>query len=397
MLDRADLDIATLRSDTPGCADVVHLNNAGAALPPRPVIDAVVDHLRLEARIGGYEAYDRAIEAVDDFYAAVADLIGGRRDEVAYVENATRAWDLAFHSVPFRPGERILTTTSEYASNAIAYLKVARTHGVRVHVLPDDPHGQLSLAALADELSMGDVGLVSVNHVPTHNGLVNPAAEVGALCRDAGVLYLLDACQSVGQLELDVRELGCDMLSATGRKFLRGPRGTGFLWVRHDVLDRLDEPPFLDLASARWSAQDRYEIRPDARRFETWERYVAGQIGLGVAARYAVSVGMPAVQARVTGLADRLRAELRARPGVTVLDRGEQQSALVTFVVEGRDSAQLAAALRADGINVSTTDGAEQRYDRAAVPAAVRASVHYYTTDDELERLVASVSPRRAG
>ncbi|GLZ10181.1 aminotransferase class V [Actinomadura sp. NBRC 104425] len=387
------IDIDKARADTPGCARVAHFNNAGAALPPRPVIDAVNRHLELEALTGGYEAYEQASAAVGRFYDAVAGLLGADPGELAYVENATRAWDMAFYAIPFRRGDRILTTTSEYASNAIAYQQVARARGVRVEVVPDDADGQISLEALAAELARGDVRLVSLNHVPTHNGLVNPAAEVGRLTRAAGALFLLDACQSVGQLAVDVRQIGCDMLSATGRKFLRGPRGTGLLYVRRDVVRTL-EPPFLDLHSATWTAPQEYVVRDDARRFETWERYVAGQIGLGVAADYASALGVAAIEARVTALAAGLRDELAARPGVRVLDRGVRRSGIVTFTVDGHEAADVKLALREQGVNVSVTSG-QQRFDPGGGVSAVRASVHYYNTEDEVERLLRAL-PRPA-
>ncbi|GAA1531987.1 aminotransferase class V-fold PLP-dependent enzyme [Actinomadura kijaniata] len=381
------IDIDKVRAETPGCANVVHLNNAGAALPPRPVIDAVAAHLEREAMTGGYEAHEASAGAAGRFYDAVAGLIGARRDEIAYVENATRAWDMAFYAVPFGEGDRILTTTSEYSSNAIAYQQVARRRGATVEVVPDDAHGQISLDALAGALARGGVRLVSLNHIPTQNGLVNPVAEVGRLCREAGALFLLDACQSVGQLAVDVTEIGCDLLSSTGRKYLRGPRGTGFLYVRREALGTL-EPPFLDLQAAEWHAPDRYEPRDDARRFETWERFVAGQIGLGVAADYAAALGVEAIEDRVTGLAERLRSLLAEHSGVTVLDRGAHRSGLVTFTVEGHDAMDMKLSLREKGINVSVTVPRAHGYLPDAPDAAVRASVHYYNTEEELGRLV---------
>ncbi|URM95926.1 aminotransferase class V-fold PLP-dependent enzyme [Actinomadura madurae] len=384
------MDIDEIRTDTPGCAKVAHLNNAGAALPPRPVIDAVAGHFAQESTIGAYEAADQNQAAIDRFYGAVARLLGARPDEIAYVENATRAWDLAFYSIPFADGDRILTTTSEYSSNAIAYQQVVAATGARVEVVPDESDGTLSLDALEAELAKGNVRLVSLNHVPTHNGLVNPAAEVGRLCREHGVLYLLDACQSVGQLTVDVTEIGCDMLSATGRKFLRGPRGTGFLYVRRDILRTL-VPPFLDLQAATWKAPDGFEMRDDAQRFETWERYVAGQIGLGVAADYAADLGMPQIQERVLNLATGLRERLAGRPGVTVLDKGARPSGIVTFTVDGHDPAAIQAAAKARGVNVNVTNPNTHGYDPNAAQAAVRASVHYYNTEGELEQLLSAL------
>lgn len=384
------MDIGKLRTDTPGCVRVAHLNNAGAALPPRPVIDAVAEHFALENTIGGYEAAELNAPAVERFYDAVARLIGARADEIAYVENATRAWDMAFYAIPFAVGDRILTTTSEYSSNTIAYQQVAAAKGVSVEVVPDNADGTLSLDALEAELAKGSVRLVSLNHIPTHNGLVNPAADVGRLCREHGVLYLLDACQSVGQLALDVGEIGCDMLSATGRKFLRGPRGTGFLYVRRQIVPTL-EPPFLDLHAAVWKAPDGFETRQDARRFETWERYVAGQIGLGVAADYAADLGIAEIEEHVTGLAAVLRRKLAARPATTVLDKGERPSGIVTFTVDGHDPAAIKAAARDRGVNVSVANPRAHGYDPDTVPAAVRASVHYYNTEEELERLLSAL------
>jgi aspartate aminotransferase-like enzyme len=213
------IDLERVRADTPGCAKVAHLNNAGSALPPDQVVDSVVSFLRREAEIGGYEAKAEAQAELESSYDSVARLINADRSEIAMVENATRAWDMAFYGLKFRPGDRILTAQAEYASNAIAFLQVARQHGVSVEVLPDGDDGCLSTDALRSMLDER-VRLIAVTHTPTHNGLLNPAAEIGAIARSAGVLYLLDACQSVGQVPIDVREIGCHFLSATGRKFL---------------------------------------------------------------------------------------------------------------------------------------------------------------------------------
>lgn len=373
---------------------MAHFNNAGAALPPAPVTEAVIGHLRLEARLGGYEAAACAADAVAAVYPAIARLIGCDPAEVAVVENATRAWDMAFYSLPFAPGDRILTARAEYASNVIALLQVARRTGAEVEVVDDDESGQLDVADLRRRLAGpgGPVRLVAITHVPTQGGLVNPAAEVGRITREAGVVFLLDACQSVGQLRVDVSQIGCDLLSATGRKFLRAPRGTGFLYVSGRLIEQL-EPPFLDLHAATWTAPDTYVIRPDARRFETWESNVAGKIGLGVAVDYALSFGLDAIEARVTALADRLRRCLADQPGVAVHDRGLRRCGIVTFTVDDAPAALVRDHLGQAGINTSVSAATSAQLDLPArgLTELVRASVHYYNTDEEIARLCAAL------
>jgi selenocysteine lyase/cysteine desulfurase len=378
------IDIDRVRAETPAVARIIHFNNAGAGLMPEPVLDAVVGHLRIEAEIGGYEAAGRAEPTLEHTYTALAALLNAGRDEIALIENATRAWDMAFYGLGLGPGDRILTGANEYASNVLAFLHV----GAEVVVVPDDETGQLDVGAL-ERLIDDRVKLIAVTHVPTNGGLVNPAEEIGRVAHSAGIPYLLDACQSVGQIPLDVEKLHCDMLSGTGRKYLRGPRGTGFLYVRRAMQDRL-RPPMIDLHAATWTAPDRYELRPDARRFENWESYVAGRIGLGVAADYALALGIEPIAQRVSALAETLRACLRQIPGVAVHDLGSTRCGIVSFTA-GENPDGLRRALRARGANTSVSGRASTRFDmeRRGLDRVVRASVHYYNTEDEIERFCA--------
>ncbi|TML38676.1 MAG: aminotransferase class V-fold PLP-dependent enzyme, partial [Actinobacteria bacterium] len=330
--------------------------------------------------------------AIERFYGAAAELLGARPEEIAFSSSATRAWDMAFYAFPFESGDRILTAVAEYISNYIAYLQIAERTGVEVVAVPNDEHGQVSVDALR-ELVDERVKLIAITHVPTNGGLVNPAAEIGAVAREAGIPYLLDACQSVGQLPVDVEEIGCDVLSATGRKYLRGPRGTGLLYVSSTLLERL-EPPFLDMRAADWVAPDRYELRPDALRFEEWEQSYATKIGLATAIDYALGWGVDAIWERVVALGDNLRARLGEVEGVTVRDLGAVRCGIVTFTLDGVEASELKDRLARERINVTVSPPSSTLLDSTArsLPELVRASVHYYNTDEEIDRLVDHVS-----
>lgn len=386
------IDVDLARSLTPGCERVLHLNHAGASLMSQPVLDAVVGHLQREAETGGYEAAAEAGPQVEHAYHAVAEMIGAQADEIALVDSATRAWDLAMYSMPIEPQDRVLISRSEYGSNAIALLQLRERTGCQLVLVDDDEHGQIDLEALEAALTQDEAALVSLVHVPSQSGLVNPAVEVGRLCREAGVLFVLDASQSAGQLPLDVAELGCAVLAAAGRKFLRGPRGTGFLYMQRDLAAHV-EPVMLDMRAATWTAPDAYEVRPDARRFEMWERNIAGVLGLGAAVDHALGWGIDAIARHDGALAARLRARLAEVPGVTVRDRGERLCAITTFTVEGRAAPDVQERLREQSINVSVTAATSAQLDlgHRGLREVVRASVHYTTTDGELDRFVSAL------
>jgi selenocysteine lyase/cysteine desulfurase len=388
------LDVAALRAATPGCgAGIIHLNNAGAALMPAAVVEALHRHIDHEALLGGYEAAALAETEAEATRTEIAALIGGSADDIALTDSATRAWHAAVGALDWQPGDEVLTVASEYSSHMITFRHLARMRGIVVRVAPDAADGAVDTDALARMVGPR-TRLIALTHMPTNDGLVNPAAEVGRIARAAGVPYLLDACQSVGQCPIDVAVLGCTMLSATGRKYLRGPRGTGFLWARRDWAETA-LPAMLDLTSARWTSPETYEIAPAALRFELWERNVGGQVALGVACRMAREIGVEAMWARIRALAALMRERLADCPGVTVCDRGTERSGIVTFAHDRIPAERLSGLLR-QRFRINTSVSAVQ-LTRAAlldrgVTHTVRASLHAYTVEDEIEALTGALT-----
>ena len=391
---KQNFDIERARKETPACENLIHFNNAGASLMPLPVTAALHDYLDSEARIGGYETADLFAEGLNKIYTSAAQILNCRAGEIAFVENATRAWDMAFYSFNFKPGDKILTAIAEYGSNVIAYLHQAKRSGVEVVFIPNDSHGQVDTDALSKMID-NKVKLISVSHIPTGGGLVNPAIEIGRIARQHGIPYLLDACQSTGQIPVDVQAIGCDLLSITGRKYLRGPRGTGLLYVRDTILKDLD-PPFLDQHAAELISPNEYNVREDAKKFENWEQFFAGKYALAVAIDYALSWGLDSIQQRIYGLADYLRNQLSNLDDITVTDEGIEKCGIVTFTSRSRDADNIKKILAEKKINVSVSDGSGMlvSFQQRGLEQLVRASVHYFNTEEEIDFFVNKLQAR---
>ena len=385
------MHITKLRRDTPGTENVIHFNNAGAALMPNTVSKSVINYLREESLYGGYETADKNRNSIEETYSVIGKFINADPNEIALLENATAAWNMAFFSIDFRDGDRILTSKSEYASNYLSYLRLQEKVNVKIEVIPNDEHGQTSVTSLNNMMD-GNVKLISITHIPTNSGLVNPVEKIGEIAQKHDCFYLVDACQSVGQYPVDVQAIGCDMLSTTGRKYLRGPRGTGFLYVNSDQINNL-HPPFIDLHAAEWTSKTTYQIRKDARRFENWEMNYAGIMGLKKAVEYASDIGIKQIWKRITKLAEKLRWELADLPGVTIHDIGKIKGGIVTFTVDSESAQEVKKYLSEKNINVSTSSKSSTLLDMEErdLSNLIRASVHYYNTETEIKQFITAI------
>jgi cysteine desulfurase/selenocysteine lyase len=413
----------------------IHMNAAGASPMPASAHQAVLSHLELERSTGGYAAAGPDLSKElngTDTHRAVAALLDVGPDEVALHESAQAAWARAFYSLRFRgPQDRILCFESEYAGNGVAFLQAARRTGVTVEVLPMRANGAVDLELLHSRLKSSPVGgrdVVALTHVGSDTSIVQPAAAVGALAQAHGALYLLDACQSIGQLPVLPRDLGCHFLCGTGRKWLRGPRGIGFLYASRGLLGEVrddaptlqsaigegrsdslvGEPPLIDHISVRWKSRDEYVLAPGARRFEMWEASHAARAGLTAAARLCHTIGPERIHKLSSVLACQLRAGLAEMPGITMRDlppgcdiydtKGEdkvERCAIVTFEAFSKTGITSAALLqslasRKIGVSVSPSFHTFRESEWVRHPA-VRISPSYFNTKEEVDVVVHAV------
>ncbi|TAD95553.1 MAG: aminotransferase class V-fold PLP-dependent enzyme [Bacteroidetes bacterium] len=380
------LDISLIRSQTKGTSQIIHLNNAGCALPPDSVLQKMQNYLTEESTFGGYETAQKYATEFRKGYDLLAKLINCEPSEIAMCESATVAWDRVFYSLPFQTGDRILTSHVEYGSNFIAYLQIAKRTGAKIEIIPNDKFGQVCIESLEKMLD-SKVKLISITHIPTNGGLVNPAEKIGQIAKKHNIWYLLDACQSVGQMPIDVQKIGCDMLTATGRKYMRAPRGTGFLFISKKLKEI--EPLSLALGSAFWDSENSYKITENAARFELFEASYAARLGMNEAVEYMLDLGLENIWQRIQDLSGFLRNKLSQIKGVQVHDLGEVKCGIVTFTMQNQAAAQIQNKLSKAGVNINFTTLNSTLTDMKArnLTELLRASVHYYNTESEIEVL----------
>lgn len=383
------LDINSLREDTPGCQTKIHFNNAGASLMPVPVLKSMKDYLDHEAAVGGYEAADSKKDNIQKFYKSTARLINAAERNIAFTSSATNSFARALSCVPFEKGDSILIANEDYISNQLAFLSIQKRFGIQLIRAASDARGGVDINDMKRLMEKHRPRLVSLTHIPTNSGLVQPVEKVGELCREQNILYLVDACQSVGQWSVDVKNIQCDFLSATFRKFLRGPRGAGFLYVSDRVIDQGLEPLFIDMRGATWTSPNQYQPRADALRFEDWEIPYALLVGSQVAIDYALNLGIENIQIRNKLLCDQLRKQL-IYSNFEVLDQGEQLSSIITVRIPGEDGTVVMNQLRKININTSISyrDYAIIDFEKKGVDWALRISPHYYNTPSEIDILM---------
>ncbi|NML57172.1 aminotransferase class V-fold PLP-dependent enzyme [Chryseobacterium cheonjiense] len=383
------MNIDRIRQETRGLSDgKIFLNNAGSSLMPSIVVDSMKEYLELEEQIGGYETANRKADILEKFYDEAAKLINAKPSNIAFATSATEAYAKALSSIMFKEGDVIITTADDYISNQITFISLQKKLKLKVLRTKNLPDNELDLEDLEKLIKEYNPKLIAVTHIPTNSGLIQNVEDVGRLCKQYDILYLVDACQSVGQLAVDVEKIGCDFLSATGRKFMRGPRGTGFLYASDKILEQNYAPLLLDMRGADWTEFNDYELFKTAKRFESWEISYASLMGFTHALQYANIIGLPAIEHYNKGLSERLRENLKNN-GFDVWDWGKNLSSIITFSGPDGDLERIQNILKENNIFFSVThkNSALIDFTRKNINGIVRLSPHYFNTVEEINRV----------
>lgn len=382
------MDLNAIRKDTPGCSDKIFLNSAGSSLMSKIVVDTIVNYLYEEQQFGGYETINRNSALINEFYKEAAKLINAKPDNIAFVTSSTDGYAKALSSISFKEGDCIITTNDDYVSNQIAFISLQKRYHIDIVRVANLPDHELDLEDFERLIKKYQPKLVAVTHIPTNSGLIQNVEGVGRLCKQYDILYLVDACQSVGQCVVDIEKIGCDFLTATGRKFMRGPRGTGILYVSDRVLRTEMAPLFLDNEGAKWTAFNEYQLSSTAKRFEHFERSSASLLGLKEALKYANTLGMANIESYNRELSGKLRVNLQ-NMGFRVLDKGNNLSSIITFCQQDGNTETIQKLLRENNVffTVSNKNNALIDFTSKNVDHAIRLSPHYFNTLEEIEKV----------
>ncbi|HBS12791.1 MAG TPA: aminotransferase [Flavobacteriaceae bacterium] len=384
-----EIDINQIRKDITDYGEKIFLNSAGSSLMPKSVVQEINRYLLEEEKFGGYSVAELKTNEIADFYNQTAQLIGAEAHNIAFTHDATDAYIKALSSIHFKHNDIIITTDDDYASNHIQFISLQKRFGIKIVRIKNLENGELDMIDFQKLVDKHNPKLVAVTHVPTNSGLIQNIEAIGEICYNQKIIFLLDACQSVGQLSINVTKIKCDFLTATGRKFLRGPRGTGFLFISDRLLKNGFSPLMIDGGGAVWKAIDQFDILENAKRFETWEAPYALIMGFREAIRYANNIGLENIQSYNQKLMLRLRENLIGIQGVKLFDKGLKNCNILTFRKDGKSLAKIKEKLNSNNVffSVSRKEWGVIDFNKKGIDWVIRLSPHYFNTIEEIDNV----------
>ena len=380
-----DEKLAAIREALPALGAGIYLNTGSVGPLPAESAAAMAEIVEYELRIGraATDYWDLFLERLAEARGSVAAILGADVDEIAITHSTTGAMNAAIWSMDLRPGDRIVTTQAEHPGALGPVHAAAARTGAEIAIadvgLGDDD--EATLAAFDNALKPG-TRLVAVSHVLFTSGARLPIERIAALAHDRGAIVAVDGAQSVGAIPVNVADLGVDFFAVPGQKWLLGPEGTGALWAARDVIPRAR------VSNASWFTYERIEPtvavpHPDARRFEDSGHYRPGITGFARSCGWlSMYVGLPWIHERGQSMARAAVDRIAAIPGVEMLTPRDRMGTLVTFRIGGWDAAKALEEISGRTFAIART-----------IPPldAVRLSVGFFTTADEIELVATAV------
>lgn len=389
------MDIATLRTQIPVLKNCTYLNAGGIGPSPQPVTDTLIRLAQQVSEEGpdGMAFSREAFTGAGATRGKIAALLGGAEDEVTLLRSTAEGFDIVGHGLTWHEGDEVLFGSGDHPAARAIWTILARRHGIRpIHLDIPDADAETIVAYVKERITPR-TRFISVSHVNSENGLCIPAKALAALAHEHGAYFMLDGCQAVGQVPIDVRDLGCDFYAAGAYKWLLAPFGTAFLWTRRDLLSKI-EPSWVgaggtvrfDPETATW------EPIATGEKFEFGARYWPTVRAMGAAIDFVTGVGVPAIAARERLLVDRMRKQLAGKPGVIEFAPrcAELSTGIVGAAVEGMEGKELMARLNAQGVHLRANRGPNGH-------TGVRLCLAFFVTEDEVDATAARITAIAAG
>lgn len=372
--------------------DYMYFNNAGAGLMSKGTYETLTNHMEIEMNVGAYKAAAIKSDAVNNFYLLAAKLLNaGSKDEIAFIDSASRGWNLIIYGLDIKESDVIVTLSSEYGTNLLTIYDIAKRTHCGIKVIQCDNEGNFSLDDVDQALQSGGT-ILAVSHVAAQGSIVNPVVELGILAQKYDAIYIVDGCQAVGQIKVDVQQINCCAYVTAGRKWLRGPRGTGILYVRRNAPIRT---PQIDLASADLVFDELgtvvdVKVRDDAKQFELWEKSTSSLLGLANAIQEYMDYGIDTAEQEICAKANYIRSFVVSNQHLALVGSENSSTGVVGFYIKDpKQEKKVKELIEKENFIISYVCDWDcpTFFPQNGVQYIFRISPHYYTSNDDIQAI----------
>lgn len=369
-----------------------YFNNAGSGIMSNDTFDTIVNHMRLEMQYGAYKAAIIREKEIKEFYKYAAKLLNAESsEEIAFIDSASRGWNLVMYGLPVTSNTSIVTLESEYGTNLLTIYDIANKTGCSVTVVKCHEDGSFDLLDVEDALSKGEC-ILAVSHVAAQGAIENPVNELGILAEKYKAIYIVDGCQACGQIPINVQEMKCDFYITAGRKWLCGPRGTGILYVKKESRFPSSQ---IDLSTSDLVFDNNNKVVgiktvESAKRFELWEKNVASLLGLSNAIKECLNLGLPRIQDGIISNTIKIREAICNNPKLTLVGKKDAPIGNASFYTNNEAlERDIKVFFEENGFIISCMCDWDCPlfFPKNNVKYIFRITPHYYTPSEEVHEM----------